>query len=763
MPYRLQTTNNRYLSFMNNPAIADPHQGLSPQNFEEETIDLREYWSVIRRHLWGIIGLSLAITLLAIVVVFSLDPIYKANTTILLESQEANVVSIEEIYGINSKNMDYYYSQLEILKSRSIAEKVVTKLNLISHPEFDPRQQKEPLIKFSPVGFIKGLVKDMMPESMKQPVVELTEEEIEELIFQGVVAQVMVGTTISEHKQSLFVSISFDAKSPKLAAQIATEIGNTYIKSGFEANLQMTEKAVGWLTERLSGLKEKLSESEQKLIEYRKHENLLDVQGTQTISARELDEISSKLIEARRDRSKLQSVYSQIHQAKKGGIEQYESIAGILDSPSVQHAKNSHHDAQNTVAELSKRYGLKHPKMQSAMANYEKAKVNYLSRLKSVARGIEGQYRAAQSSESALRQDMKSSKQEIRTINTKGYKLRELEREVETNRQLYNTFFTRFKETSETSGMNTANARIVDAATTPQIPVKPKKKLIVIIALIFGLGIGVVLAFLKEALNNTIRNPADVELKLQTPLLGILPLQKLKKSELDKPLLAFHHDNKSNFSEAIRTIRTGVVLSGLDSDYKIAVVTSSVPNEGKTTVSLNLAMALGQTEKVLLIDADLRKPSIAKACHFESKEGLSTLVAGTADFAECVHHFKEWNIDIMPSGIIPPNPQELLSSKRFAKILEILSKKYERIIIDSAPTQAVSDALLISKYSNEVIYVVKADTTPNALAKAGIDKLRSIDANISGVVLNQLNITKAEKYYTGEYYNGYYSSYGYTD
>lgn len=732
---------------------------VSTEIFEEETIDLREYWSVIRRHIWGIFGLSFAITILAIVIVFSLTPIYKASTTILLESQEANVVSIEEVYGINSKNMDYYYSQLEIIKSRSIAEKVVNKLNLISHPEFDPTQREEPFIKFSLTAFVK----DMLPESMKKPVVKLSEEELQQRIFQSVAGQVMAQLSVTEHKKSLVVSISFNAKSPQLAAQVATEVANTYIESGFDANLEMTAKAVGWLTDRLSGLKEKLVQSEKKLIAYRKSENLLDVQGIQTVSANELQDISENLIQARRERTQLQSIYYQIQQAKKGGIEQYEAIPGIVNSQAVQHAKDYYHDAQNLVAELSKRYGPKHPKMQSAVANHEKAKKNYLKLLKSVSRGIEGQYRAAKSNENSLKRDITQSKSEIRTINTKGYQLRELEREVETNRQLYETFFTRFKETSETSGMQTANARIIDYAIAPLIPVKPKKQLIVIIAFVFGLGLGVVLSFLKESLNNTIQNPADVEEKLLTPLLGILPMQKLKKSEVDKPLLAFHHDNRSNFSEAIRTIRTGVVLSGLDSDYKIAVVTSSIPNEGKTTVSLNLAMALGQTEKVLLIDADMRKPSIAKACAFESKEGLSTLVAGTADFKDCIYTFEQWNIDILPSGIIPPNPQELLSSKRFAKILEILSKKYERIIIDSAPTQAVSDALLISKYSNEVIYVVKADSTPTALAKAGIDKLKSFDARISGVVLNQLNTSKAEKYYTGDYYNGYYSSYGYTD
>ncbi|MCP3852807.1 MAG: polysaccharide biosynthesis tyrosine autokinase, partial [Gammaproteobacteria bacterium] len=650
---------------MNNPAVNEQNNIAikNDQYFEEETIDLREYWSVIRRHIWGIVGLTIAITLLAIVVAFSIAPTFQANTTILLESKEANVVSIEEVYGINAKSIEYYYSQLEIIKSRTIAERVVQKLNLTTHPIFDPRQQPEPVIKFSLTGFIK----DLLPESLKREpevTIELTEEEKEQLkeqeIFQSVTSKVMAGLSISEHKQSLVVSISFSSKSPEAAAKISTEIANAYIESGFEGNLQMTQKAVGWLTERLSGLKDTLDKSEQKLIEYRKQENLLDVKGIQTISAKELDDISDKLSDARRERTKLQSVYNQIRQVKNPSIVQYESIPGILDKRSVQHAKDSYHDAQNSMAELSKRYGPKHPQMQSASANHKKAQNNYLRILQSVARGIESQYRAARSTESSLKRDMGQSKTEIRKINTKGFKLKELERDVETNRQLYETFFTRFKETSETSGMQSANARIIDTATIPASPIKPKKNLMVAVALIFGLGLGVILAFLKESLSNTLCDPADIEAKLSVPLLGILPLQKLKKSEANKPLLEFHNENKSDFSEAIRSIRTGVVLSGLDSDYKIAVITSSIPNEGKTTVSLNLALAVAQTERVLLIDADLRKPSIAKACGFESKNGLSSLVAGTADFRDCVRHFEEWNMDIMPSGIIPPNPQELL-------------------------------------------------------------------------------------------------------
>ena len=728
--------------------------------FEEDTIDLREYWSIIRRHIWGILSLSLLLCLLAFVIIFSLKPIYEAHTTILLESQEANVVSIEEVYGINSKNMDYFYSQIEIIKSRSIAEAVVKKLNLEKHPEFDPAQQEKPFFSFNIMAFLQ----EFLPESMKQPVKKLTDEEKQRRIFDDIVAQVMSQLSITEHKKSLVLTISFNAYSPKLAAEVATEIANAYINNGFEANLEMTEQAVGWLNERLSGLKNNLTEAEQVLNAYRSRENLLDVQGIETIAARELETISKHLSEARRERTKLQSIYYQIQRAKKSGsIEKYEAISGILNSTAVQHAKDNEHDAQNAIAELSKRYGNRHPTMQAAKANHEKAKNSYLKLLKSVSRGIESQYRAVKANEVALEKEQRRIKGEIRNINSKSFKVTELTRNVETHKQIYETFFTRLKETSETSGMKTANARIIDVAIAPEFPIKPRKKLIMLITLILGLALGILLAFMKDSLNNTIQSVEDIDKKLHVPFLGVIPQQKLKKSELDSPLLAFYHDNKSSFSEAIRTVRTGIVMSSMNDDKKITLITSSVPNEGKTTVSLNLAMALAQTEKVLLIDADMRRPSIAKACDFKSENGLATLIAGTSNIQDSIHHFEEWKLDILPSGIVPPNPQELLTSKQFKTLLKMLSQKYERIIIDSAPTQAVSDAYLISKYVTEVVYIVKADSTAHALAQAGLDKLKENNGHISGVVLNQLDMVKSGKYYSGDYYNGYYSNYGYAN
>jgi len=725
---------------------------------DDDEIDLRQVWSVISRNKWKITWLAVTFTLLAFIILFSVTPIYKAQTTIMLETQQANVVSIEQVYGIDSGNSEYYNSQIEVIKSRKILTNISKKLNLLSNPEFDPRQKKS-LFDFD-IDF-----KSYLPVSLSSLLLTFEKEEkvlLDSEILEIVVNKLLKKLTVSAHKKSLIISISFESSSPELAAKITDEIAKSYIENGFESRLQMTKNAVSWLTSRLQNIKNDLSKAEKKLVSYRRQEKLLDVKGVQTVTADELREISSKLIDARRERSQIESIYRQIKSIKKPTIESYELIPGMFDYQVVQQAKQDLSKAIQMVVKYSKRYGRKNPKMITVKDDLAKAKANYLILLKNIANSIEKKYKAATSNESALKTDLNRSKSEIRDINEKSYRLKELEREVETSRQLYETFFTRFKETNETSGMQSANSRVVDYAVIPQKPIKPKKKLIVIIVFILSIGLGIVLSFINEALNTTLKSPEDVQLRLSKPLLGALPLLKLKKRDLDNPLLEFINDNKSLFSEAVRTIRTGVVLSGLDSDLKVAVVTSSVPNEGKTTVSLNLALSLGTMEKVLLIDADLRKPSIAKACQFPlGGEGLSTLVAGTADFKECIRSMPDWGIDILPAGIVPPNPQELLGSKRFALILQALGKKYERIIIDTAPTQAVSDALLLAKHSNEVIYVVKADSTSYSLANAGIDKLDQINANVSGIILNSVDFKKAQKY-SDDYYNGYYNNYGYS-
>ena len=422
---------------------------------------------------------------------------------------------------------------------------------------------------------------------------------------------------------------------------------------------------------------------------------------------------------------------------REGLVDMGEGL-GSLTAQELTELSNHMVTARARVSELSQRYGPKHPKLIAAkneLAHAERA--------------------------------MRSGKSKIRSLGRKGVKLKELKQEVDSTRQLYETFMSRVKETDESSTLKTATARMIDPAVAPLSPIKPKKRLIIIAAFFATLAFGVILVFLLDMLDSTIRSVEHVEKKLGVAMLGILPLLKFKKKNMQRgeTLREMTSGDNHQFTEAIRTIRTGIMLSAIDNPHKVILVTSSVPGEGKSTVAANLAIAMGKMEKVLLIDADLRRPTVSKHFGISNKSnGLSELVAGTAEFKECLEKNETYGIDVMHAGMVPPNPLELISSKRFEAVMAALEKHYDRIIVDSTPVQAVSDSLVLSLYAKGLVYVVKADATSDQVVKGCLKRLQEVNAPLIGIVLNQLDTTKSGRY--GKYgyygYGGYYDQYGYS-
>jgi capsular exopolysaccharide synthesis family protein len=419
------------------------------------------------------------------------------------------------------------------------------------------------------------------------------------------------------------------------------------------------------------------------------------------------------------------------------------------------------------MGDAAKRYGPEHPKMIQAKAELDAARENTKRQMQFVAQGLAREYEAARANEAAIQSALAQSKTDIQGYNRKEFQLGILERDVQQNRNLYEMFVARLKETAVGNEVQSTIARVVDPAIVPAEPYSPKKGQVIGIAAIAALMLGAMLALLLDRLNNTLNSTSDVENRLGVPALGVL--QKIKGFAKKKGFiseLAFFNDTQSTFAEAVRTVRTSVLMSALDTQRKIVVVTSSVPEEGKTTLSFNLACALGQVKKVLLIDADLRRPKIGKLVGRETKQpGLADLVAGQAQVSQCVFFDERAGVHILPAGTVPPNPLELLSSRRFEDVVMKLREAFDIVVIDSAPLQLVSDAQVLSQFASSVIYVVKADGTPYQVAQNGLKKLRRVNAPILGVVLNQLDIEKAEKYY-GEYsgYKSYkgYKKYGYS-
>lgn len=497
--------------------------------------------------------------------------------------------------------------------------------------------------------------------------------------------------------------------------------------------------------------------AESQLQAFREQENLVDIDGVVTISAAELAATSNRMVDARSSRAEAESLYRQVQSMKSGGWRKLATVSAVLGDPLIQQFKANEARAKSKVDELSKRYGARHPAMEAAQTELSAAEASLRGQVEQVVAAIERNYRLAVANERSLRSSVNENREQIQDISRKEFQLREYQREVDSNRALYDTFLTRLKETAATSDLESINARVVDSATVPSQPIKPRKALIVLLVSFIAGLLGVALSVLLEVLNNTFKSTEDVESKLNEPVLGILPLvKKMQRKDIAR---LYKTDRDKGFSESIRTIRTSLVLSDLKTPHKIIVVTSSLPDEGKSIVATNLAIALGQMEKVLLIDADMRRPALAKNFDFAvGTPGLANVIAGTAQFADSIQRIHD--LDMLGAGAVPPNPLELLSSARFIELIERLKGHYDRIIIDSPPTHAVSDGLMLGTLADALIYVIKSDSTSIPQAAKGVGQLLQNNVPVTGVVLTQVDIKKAKK--RGYKYSGYYDYYGYS-
>ena len=712
---------------------------------DDDFIDLGRLFRAIMRHKWGILGLAFAITLATALVVFSMQPVYRATSSVVLESQQANLVGVEDIYGMGRFSYDFAFTEFQILQSRSIAERVARRLKLWEHPALLAGQAEEEDSWFD-FDF-----SSLLPINKKEPPQQLTAAQQEQLALSRATDYVTSGISFMPVEFSLMAMIHFESTDPALAARIANVVAEEFINNNLEARLSGTVQATEWLDERLMDLKTKLAVSEQALQDFREREGLVSLAGVTGLGGNELKILSQRLEDARKARIEAQNIKEEVQGMVNASTEELLSVPAVLQHPLISELKREQTSAERKVAELVKRYGPKHPKMIAAQSDLNSANEKLAAEVQKVVSGISKEYEIALRNERQLQTTWEASKAEVQEFNSKEFQLEELEREVEANRQLYEIFFTRIKSVSETGGFEKPHARIVDRAVVPTSPVRPNKRLSVTLAFILGIMLGCGIAILLDMLDNTVKNPDEVEEKLRVPLLGTLPKMKTnKKGEFQQ----FWQKPQGPFAEALRTVRTGVVLSGLDDPAKVIVVTSTIPGEGKSTVALNLGAAMAQMENTLVIGADLRRPSLASKCQLTPNHpGLTHFVAGTAKLEDCIEHLPELNLYVMPAGIIPPNPLEIISSKKFVQALKFLRERFDRIVIDSAPVQAVSDALILASNADSVIYVVKADSTSATQAQKGIAGIVASNEPFTGVVLNMFDPKKAHGYFGYKYYN----------
>ncbi|NJM32111.1 MAG: polysaccharide biosynthesis tyrosine autokinase [Limnobacter sp.] len=476
----------------------------------------------------------------------------------------------------------------------------------------------------------------------------------------------------------------------------------------------------------------------------------MDTSGVVTSAAAQLSGTTAQLIDAKAQRARLQSAYQRVRQILAAGGDLKDEPA-VARTPAVIASKASLTEAQRALEQISERYGPQHPSYRQADAQYKAALTSYDREVNLAAAQIQRDYETADATVNAIDQTVSNAKQQVASVNRSEFELSSLQREVQTNRQLYELFLNRIKETSATDGLQKTIGRVIEPAQAQSVVRSfPKPFQYTVVAFVLTLLLGSGLAVLTVVLDDTVKTTEEVEQRLHAAVMGTVPVLQ----DGTKGMAVLQSDPQGLFAEAFRTIRTSLALSELDSDKVVLAITSSVASEGKSTVAMNLASMQSQTKKTVLIDADMRKPTLGRDLlgdtSAEARPGLSDVISGVVTLDEALVELPDSPLVLLPAGKLVPNPLDLLSSKRFGLMLDALKARFDVVILDTPPVRLVSDALVVAECCTSMLYVVQSDKTSYKLARRGLQDVRSTHARLLGVVLNKQDVEKADKYY-GEY------------
>lgn len=709
-------------------------------------IDFAYYWQIVKTVFKKNYKKSLLMAVLVGSITFlytqTLESQYRATTVLHVAPQSSAVFNIRELF-LNRRDPAFRSTQVGIMRSRVLLAKVVERLELDRNPLFSTTNVTVLTKLKQKIGIDNSTPIDA---DSKRLVAYYLLKEIE----------------VDSQKDSYLMTISLSLPDPELAANITNTLAEEYIKSVALNRRKSTEASEEWLLNRLEVVNNDLKKAEFELQEFKEREDIIgSSEQNDGMASQEVDMISSRLLEAKQKRLGSAALYQQIMVTEKGRGD-LQGITAIQNDSIVQSIRKDLLEIEARRGELTQRYGPEHRRMIEINSQLAATNRNLQNQIQRVVSGIKAEYELAKESESFLKNSLGASTDKVQSLGRKQFDLLSLEQNVRTQRNVYQAFLKRLNENRATGVSVNENVRITDPADKPLRPMASKAPLLVaLLAMLSGLlGFGV--GLLRELFDNTINNDQDAEKKLSLVSLGSVPMIEDDSPDGFSGNLAYQYfrQNKlSQFSESVRTVRSSLMLTSIDEKKRRILVTSTVPGEGKTSMAVSLAFAFGQVQKTLLIDCDLRRPSLdelIESAPFNRRHlGLSDLCVGSAAPSECIKSLAGSGVDILLAGTINPNPQELFCSTKFSEQLNKLSEVYDVIVIDSPPSSGLSDAMLLATQVDQLAYVVKAGSTPVAKARSAIQSLKNANAPLSGIVVNQVQVNDSSfSYYYGR---GYYS------
>jgi len=785
-------TTGRYPSYRDSPA-ADGFQ-------------LIDYWRAIRKRLWLVVGIAVLVTTLTAIYMARKPNIYSANAKIQVDNEQTNpdLVTADRQRPMINSDPSYFNTQLQILWSDSLLRRAIKEHNLDTNPEFQKAKAEATTSPWRSILRSVGLATDDKPkkEAGEQPIGDSTlasSEEIAEAVrlapYVDVIRRNLGIDPIRESratvKDTRLIALSFQHTNPELAAYVVNSIGETFTSVNQEKRSGTSRKTNDFLQERIATLQADIKNDEQKLVDLTKDEGILKTDGDDTIVMQRLSDLNKQLLDAENDRKNAEANYLAVSNSpdkvkalaeeqmarfiteQENNIRalQSDTLKKIADLRQVRALKlQEYQEGAPEIKEIDAQINSYEESIDKAVAKFRTDLENYRNRTtKGLLENLRTQYLRTKDKEDKIRVDFNKQYGEAQGQNEGAVSLKLLQQQIDANKGFLDNLRKQVSGNDIASQGSDNNISVIEIAIPPENPVGPRRLITVAAALFLSTLFGMGLALFFEYLDDTIRTTEEIENYLQLPALAAIPtIDSLPKRKLllvgategeDEPHspLLISADPRSSLAEAYRHLRTSILLSTAGHAPKSLLITSSLPSEGKTTTATNTAISLAQTgAKVLIIDADMRRPRLHSVFNIGNGEGLSTLLASELtddEITATVKQDEKTKLYLLTSGPIPPNPAELIGSEQMATLLRMLQNRFTHVVVDSPPIASFTDGVLIASMVDGVILVVHAGKSSRQVVRRSRQLLHEIGAKIFGVVLNNVNLNTKDNYY---YYQSYY-------
>ena len=717
---------------------------------------LTDYLRVMYKRRWIAAAALLLVFAYSATASLRKTPIYEATTQLLIEKEARRAGTLNSVLQDSDGwfDDDFYQTQYKMLQSRALAWRTVEAMGMGEPPtEAERRTLAADAARASQGGWL-GAVASMLgaPKVIVPPAGNETSWQSDRIDgFLG-------GLSVVPVRNSRLVKVFYRSPDPVLAAKAANALADAYIAQGQSFRALASEDANSFLSTQLAEQKQKLDDSEQALQAYKVRHGAVALTDPQNnIIVKKLSDISAELTRAKSERLAREQLHQTLSELRKDAAK-LATFPAIHGNAMIQSLNKDIADLKSQDAALAADFGEAYSRRREIAASLATKQADLQAQIDRVVESVGNEYQIAQARENALAEQLQAQKNESLSQDSVAIGYLALERDVLSNRQLYDDLLQRAKVTGVTGEYKGTNVQVIDTAEMPRAPILPNHQRDLLFALMTGFLLAVGLAFGMEYLDSRLKTPDDIKHHLGVPFLGLIPAVHSKDLKGPSPLL--DRGVPASFSEAMRGIRTSVIFSTAAEGSRTVMVTSTAPSEGKTVVSTNLADALAQAEqRTLVIDGDMRRPRVHDVFEFAQEPGLSNVLVGNVTIDAAIRKTNNPFLSVLPAGLIPPNPAELLGSPRYRRLLEELGKDYDWIIVDAPPVMAVTDAAVISNGVGGVVFVVGAEMTPRRTAQVAIDQLTAARARIIGAVLNRVNVERHSYYYAQYYRKDYTQAY----